>query len=105
MITLVLAMCAIAFVIGICLGMTLRVYWVWFAYGVACAALGAALATALLWWLGADFSTIQWRKLATAIDLLTASIMFNVVFAFLAGLWVGFVVLGQKFKSYVVTGS
>ena len=76
----------------------------WLLYGFAMMFLGAVGAGLLLWWLGADFSTIQWRKLATAIDLLTASIMFNVAFAFLAGLWVGFVVLGSKFKSYVVAG-
>ena len=90
---------------GVCLGVTLRVYWVWFVFGLACTALGAALMFFALWWLGVDFGTIDWGRVSGAgLDPLTASMAFNVAFCFLAGLWLGFHVIGERVSAYVMAG-
>lgn len=100
----ILALCVVAFLTGICIGVTLRIYWVWFIFGLACTILGATLMLFALWWLGADFSTIDWARLTAGADLLTVSLAFNTLFCFLFGFWVGYTIVGTRISSYVVAG-
>ena len=91
----VLAAVFLAFVLGALLGMALRLYWLWFLNSAISAAVGAVLAAVLLWWLGADLSTVRLPDLSS-VDPLTASLAANVALAFLMGLWVGYHVLARR---------
>ena len=105
MIATILALCVVAFLIGLGLGITLRIWYVWLLYGFAMMLLGAVGAGLLLWWLGVDFGTIDWSKITGAgMDLLTASLMFNVLCCFVLGLWLGFAVVGRRVSAYVLAG-
>jgi len=101
----ILALCVVAFVMGVALGVTARIWYVWLLYGLACTILGAVGAGLLLWWLGVDFSTIDWSRLTGAgMDPLTASLMFNVACCFVLGFWLGFAVVGRRVSAYVLAG-
>ncbi len=91
----VLAAVFLAFVLGVTLGMALRLYWLWFLNSAISAAVGAVLAVVLLWWLGADLSSVRLPDIFS-VDPLTASLAANVALAFLMGLWVGYHVLARR---------